>query len=112
MARSDVSAAANSSVGAIVSYGPDPRGWRMFAALSGAHNRDLNAQRAVVETHPEHKGWVRPLQRLAGLAPLGLGAGRPVAEKTSELGDERSTELDNPALRIFAERLKRGGMQL
>lgn len=108
MARTDVSAAANTSVGRIVDYSPDPRGWSMFAALTGAHNRILNRAPAVIEHYPEHHGAMRPRQRMTGLAPLALGSGRPVTARTSQLSDERSDALDNPALRIFAERLKRG----
>lgn len=111
--RTDVSVAANAQLAPVVEYSvTGDRGWRQFAALSGAHARDLNAQRAVIETHPDHHGWTRPLQALRGLAPLALGAGRPAAGPSSEIGDERSSGLDNPALRIFAERLKRGGYQL
>lgn len=112
MARTDDSSAVNAEPGRIVEYGIDPRGWSMFAALSGAHRRDLVAKPAVIERNPEHNGYMRPLQRLVGLAPLGLGTARPVAGGSSEIGDERSSQLDNPALRIFAERLKRNGMQL
>ena len=108
VARTDVSAAANTSVGRIVDYSPDPRGWSMFAALAGAHNRVLNRAPAVVESYPEHHGPMAPRQRMVGLAPLGLGAGRPVTPAGSQLSDERSDVLSNPALRIFAERLRRG----
>ncbi|MFP5372394.1 MAG: hypothetical protein ACLGI3_16825 [Actinomycetes bacterium] len=112
MARTDVGQAANARLAQVVDYGPDPRGWAMFAALSGHHNRTLNSQRAVVASHPEHNGWMRPLQRMIGLAPLGMGTAPARRGPNAEIGDERSSELDNPAMRIFAERLKRGGMQL
>lgn len=114
MARTDVNQAGNAHVSQIVDYGPDPRGWSMFAALSGAHNRTLNRQPAVIERHPEHHGYMRPLQRLMGLAPLGMGTAKAAAGPNAEIGDERSSALDNPALRIFAERLRRreDGLQL
>lgn len=92
----------------VVDYGPDPRGWRMAAALAGAHNRDLNGQRAVIDTaSTQSHGWHRPLQRLRGLAPLILGNGRPVTKKSSVIGDERSDPGMNAAERILAERWKR-----
>lgn len=110
--RAPVSAAANSRQDLGVEYGVDPRGWGMFAALSGAHRRDLTQQRAVIDTsHTDHDGWVRPLQRLRGLAPLILGQARPITSRHSEIGDERSDlgGLDNAAERILAERWTRQG---
>lgn len=111
MARGTDVPAINSTAGRIVEYGVDPRGWSMFAALSGAHARTLTSKPAVIERNPQHDGYMRGLQRLTGLAPLGLGT-KPAAGAAPEIGDERSSLLDNPALRIFAERLKRNGMQL
>lgn len=110
MARTDVSAAANASLAQIVEYAPDRRGAGFFAALSGAHRGTLNRAPAVIETHGQHHGYMRPLQApMRGLAPLGMGTARPVVESTSQLSDERSALLDSPAMRIFAERMKRGG---
>jgi hypothetical protein len=110
-ARTDATTAAINAVpSSVVDYGPDPRGWGMFAALSGAHNRDLNTQRTVIETsHTDSGGWHAPLQRMRGLAPLILGSGRAVTKKSSVIGDERSDPGENAAERILAERWKRQG---
>lgn len=110
-ARTDAATAAvNAEVQSVVSYGVDPRGWQMFAALSGAHNRALNTQPAVIDTsHTDAHGWLAPLQRMRGLAPLVLGAGRPLVSKSSTLGDEVSDPGENASERILAERWKRQG---
>jgi hypothetical protein len=112
VARTDAAAAINSQQSADVTYGVDPRGWRMAAALAGVHNRTLTGAPAVIDTSKtDHDGWVRPLQQLRGLAPLILGSGRAMASRSSELGDEPSDShlLDNAAERILAERWKRQG---
>ena len=110
-ARTDATTAAINAVpSSVVDYGPDPRGWAMFSALSGAHNRDLNAQRAVIDTSQSAGGgWHRPLQRMRGLAPLILGSGRAVTSKSSSIGDHVSDPGENAAERILAERWRRQG---
>jgi hypothetical protein len=108
VARTDVAAAINAEQTLDVTYAPDPRGWRQFAALAGAHNRTLTGARAVIDTSSTNSGgWHRPLQRLRGLAPLILGAARPVTPETSVIGDERSDVGANAAERILAARWKR-----
>lgn len=106
--RTDVSAAVNAEQSSVVDFGPDPRGWGMFASLSGAHRRDLTTKVAVIDTsHTDADGWLRPLQRLRGLAPLALGSGRPVLPRNGQIGDARSDVLDDPAMRVLSERWTR-----
>lgn len=112
MGRTDVSRASNARTTAIVEYGIDPRGWSLFAALSGRHQRGLNGRDGTVvhgenaQRSPTFTGYAVSPQRMTGLAPLGVA--RTVVEANSTLTDERASgALDNAGLRIFAERLKR-----
>lgn len=112
-ARTDVAAAVNSRLAPIVQYQVDRRGWAMFAALSGRHQRGLSGrdghQTLGLEDHAGRAfyGVLPAAQYFAGMAPLGQA--RPYVAATSNLGDERAAggAFDDAALRIFAERLRR-----
>lgn len=101
--------AVNSRLRNVVEYGPDPRGWAVFRRLSGMLQRAHTGRGAtrVVDTQRRFTGLADVGQRMTGMAPLGKG--RPVVPANSELSDERAAGvLDDGALRIFAERLRRG----
>ncbi|WP_154793301.1 hypothetical protein [Occultella kanbiaonis] len=111
MARTDVAAAVNARVSAIVSYGLDRRGAGLFAALTGRTNGELNGSRPVVDTARDggrtFHGTTATPQRFTGIAPLGIA--RPVAPTNGTMADELSASpLNDGALRIFAQRLARG----
>ena len=109
MVRTDVGAAINARTTTIVEYETDPRGWRMFHALAGVAQRATSGLQgiAALPAGPAFHGYAQAPQKFAGIAPLGLA--RPVVPTTSTLQQERSAgALDDAALRIFAERLRRG----
>jgi len=110
--RTDVARAVNATTTQIVEYGIDPRGWSLFAALSGRHQRGLNGADGTIvhgvdgQRAPSFTGYAISPQKMTGLAPLGLA--RPITAASSELTDERAGgALDNAGLRIFAQRLAR-----
>lgn len=109
MARTGIAAAINARLVPAVEYGPDPRGWGFFNRLSAVIQRG-NAGREgtrVLDLQYRFTGLLDSPQQMTGMAPLGLAA--PVVPSTSELGDERAAgPLNDMALRIFAERLRRG----
>lgn len=108
MARDNVGAARNARLTPIVEYGIDPVGWGMFGALSRVAQRATDATQgiAVLERIGKFTGYTTSPQHFAGMAPLGLST--PVVPAVSNIGDERSAMFDDTALRIFAERLRRG----
>lgn len=108
MARTDVAAAVNARLVPIVEYGPDPRGLGMFRRLSGVLQRGHRGQDGtrIVERWDEWHGYAAAPQQFTGMAPL--GDARPVTARVSDLGDERSSQLNDAALNIFANRLRRG----
>jgi hypothetical protein len=90
----------------VISYGPDPRGWRMFAGLTAANHHFLTDQRPVLDAGVGHfDGWVAPLQTMRGMA--NIGQGRPVLPAGSSLDQEKTSTLTDPATAIFARRLAR-----
>jgi hypothetical protein len=106
--RTDVAAAANARIERVITYDPDPRGARMFYRLTGAVNRALNRQRAVIDTTATFHGAIPvTVQSFAGMAPLGQVSA--ISPRNSEMTDERAAGvLDSPHMRVFAERLRRG----
>lgn len=109
MPSTDMGSAINSRLTTAVEYGPDPRGWGMFSRLSRVLQRGISGTTGtrVVDTQERFNGYTRSPQSFTGMAPLGLAA--PIVKSTSVLSDERTAgALDDTALRIFAERLKRG----
>ena len=110
MARTDDRQAINARRVSVVEYGPDPRGWGMFARLSGFLQRGHAGRegRRVIDTQESFSGAVATApQSFSGMAPLGRA--RPLTADTAELSDERAAgALEDGALRIFAERLARG----
>jgi hypothetical protein len=108
VARTDVAAAANARVRQVVDYGLDTRGAGLFAALNRRAQHELNGATPVVDPDRARTfhGVTATPQRFLGLAPLGLA--RPVSPTSSTMPHERSASAVNDgALRIFAERLKR-----
>lgn len=103
-----------------VVYGVDPRGWAMFAALSAVAQRGLNGGNGGVyagdKGSPE-RSWNgdlgRVVQPFLGQAALGrLGLAQPIPDGTAQLVNELSAgPLTDPAMRIFAARLRRGAWQ-
>ena len=109
MARTDLSVASNARVVSTVEYGVEQRGWRTWFALASRQQQTLAGRDSlrVGPNNAEFNGYAASPQKMVGLAPLAL-AGRVVTPNTSQLVDDRSTALDDPALRIFAARLRRG----
>ena len=107
--RTDVTTAINARVVPIVEYGADPRGLGMFRALSARLQRGIAGRDGtrVLPRGQEWNGYAAPPQQFTGMAPL--GSARPVTGRVSTLSDERSTQLSDASLAIFAERLKRRG---
>lgn len=101
MPRDDFTAAPNAQMTSQVVYGVDPRGWGMFAALTGALNRGLTGQRAVV-TGPMFGGVAQAPQKFTGAASLGTA--RPTTKRSSEMGDQVSTSLADPITAAFLAR--------
>ena len=101
----DVAAAANARIVQDVDYTLERRGWAMFARLSGMGQRGIAGQNTapVIEPNRTFHGPLMTPQRFVGLA----GLGRTVVEPTQQLGGQRSAGLQDPALRIFAERMRR-----
>lgn len=100
-------AAINEVPHVVTDYAPDPRGAGLFAALNYRINATLNGAHAVVERSPVWYGWTRTQQQFRGLAELGSPMGRVIAERNSDLSRE-TTQLTDPSLRIFADRMARG----
>jgi len=99
----------NRQVVAAPVFAPDPVGHQMFAAITASATGPLRHTRPVVERNGRYSGWMRDPQRLRGLASIGALRGRPViGGKSRDLSDERSVELSNPALAVFAQRATRG----
>jgi hypothetical protein len=105
---------ANATVAQTLQLHAEPRGWRMFAALSGRHARDLGGQNpvspAVIDRRRDgfFHGAVDSPQRFVGLANAGIGGGtRAVHERAGEIGDSRSANFDDGPLRVFRERQRR-----
>jgi hypothetical protein len=97
----------NRQVVAVPIFQADPVGHRMFADITGAVTGPLIGSRPVVEHGSgQWSGWAQDPQRLRGLASLGRG--RPITERSSQLADERSLQMSNPALAVFAQRATRG----
>jgi hypothetical protein len=110
VAGTDVAAAANARVVSTVEYTVQQRGWRSWFALASLQQRALagrNSAPVMARHDGNFHGYAASPQRMTGLAPLAL-SGRVVAKASSELVDERSAGLDDPALRIFRERMRRG----
>lgn len=92
----------------VVSWLPDPRGWGMFAAITGRNRRDLQQQAAVIDARGStYGGWATAGQAFTGLAGLIGGRQRAVSGTTSSLVDERSN-LNATAMAAFYERMQRG----
>lgn len=108
MTRTDVTTAVNARLVPIVEYGPDPRGLGMFRRLSAVLQRGHRGQDGtrVLPRWGEWNGYAAAPQQFTGMAPLGVA--RPVTDRTSELGDERSSQLNDSALSVFANRVRRG----
>lgn len=99
----------NRQVVALPVFAPDPVGHAMFDSITAAATGPLTESRAVVERSARWSGWMSDPQRLRGLASIGALRGRPVVGgKSRDLSDERSVELSNPALAVFAQRATRG----
>lgn len=96
----------NRQVVAVPVFVPDPIGHRMFADITAAVHAPLVDSPAVVERSGRWGGWARDPQRFRGMATLGKG--RPIGDRSSQLADERSLQLANPALSVFAQRATRG----
>lgn len=102
-------------------YGVDPRGWALFAALSAVAQRGLNGTAGGVygtaKGAPEatwNGDLGRPVQSFLGQAALGrLGLAQPIPDGgAAQLVNELSSgPLQDPAMRIFAARLRRGAWQ-
>jgi hypothetical protein len=109
MARTDAAASINATVSPIVDYGPDPRGWRLFAALAGSHQRGISgvAGGRILDRQETFTGLADSPQRFSGMAPL--GGGPAIVPAAAVLQEERASgPLNDMALRIFAQRLTRG----
>lgn len=96
----------NRQVVAVPVYTPDPVGHRMFADITAAVHAPLVDAPAVVDRSAQWGGWARDPQRFRGLASMVRS--RPIVENSSQLADERSIQLSNPALAVFAQRSTRG----
>ena len=96
----------NAVVRPVVEHLPDPRGAAMFAALNGAHYDGLHGAPAVIQTHPEYRGWVRTQQQFAGAVAF-LGRARTIAPRQSTLNEQKTSD-DTVAASIFRERMVRG----
>lgn len=99
---------------AVVLYGPDPRGWAMFARLSGMLQRGMNGTSGTVivgeksEPGRAFYGYMpaAPRASAVGLAPL--GSARIIPPGDPDFVHARSDGiLDDSAMRIFAQRLAR-----
>lgn len=101
------STTANARLVTDVVFETDRRGWGLFARLSGIHQRGISGQdsAAVIERHGYWSGPTVGPQRFVGLASTSTA--RPVSQRATEIGDARSAGLDDPARRIFAERMRR-----
>lgn len=103
-----MAAAPNATIGPVVDYGPEPRGWRMFARLTGRYGRAIAGREgtAVVEHVAMSHGPVRMApQVFTGGASLGRVPA--VAPGNSEITDERSAGVLNAThMRAFANRLR------
>lgn len=109
MRRTDVAAAVNAAVRPIVEYGVDPRGAGMFEAIAGVGQRAGAGREGVRVLDPVRRfnGIAVTPQRFIGVAPLGVS--RTVTPRAARLDGEPSVPtLDDTALRVFAERLRRG----
>jgi hypothetical protein len=88
---------------------PERRGARLFAVLSGRHQRALRGRETapVIERHDGywHGPTINP-QTFTGMAGR-VSAALPVTERSSTIGDEKSASYDDPSLRIFRERAAR-----
>lgn len=106
MARS-VTGPANARVETDLVFETDRRGWGIFARLSGIHQRGISGRNgaAVIERHGYWSGPTVGPQRFTGMASTATA--RPISERAAEIGDARSAGLDDPARRIFAERMRR-----
>lgn len=109
MRRTDVAAAINTSVQPIVDYGIDPRGVGMFRSIAADGRRAVAGRQGTRVLDPVRRfnGLAVTPQRFVGLAPL--GASRTVTPRSARMDGEPSMPtFDDTALRIFAERLRRG----
>jgi hypothetical protein len=98
--------AINARVVETVEYGPDPRGWALFASLNATAARVRQAARRVLDPVERFHGFAIAPQGFAGGA--NLGSASPIAKDTSTLPDERAAGvLSSPAETIFAQRLAR-----
>lgn len=105
----------------VETYGPDPRGTAMFAALNGVGQTLISGHDGHVYTgdrgSPEKSfngDLGRDAQHFTGAAALSLyGAARPIAPATSQLGQGKNLNdaLADPGLRIFAARAARRANQ-
>lgn len=99
--------AVNAAPHVVTDYAPDPRGAGLFAALNYRINSTLNGAAAVIENHPTWFGYSRAPQQFRGLAELGSPMGRAVVARNSQFSQE-TTNLTDPSLRLFADRMARG----
>lgn len=91
----------------VVSWLPDPRGWGIFAGITGRIRRDLQSQPAVIDARGQtYGGWANTGQRFSGLAGLVGGQQRAIASQSSNLVNERSN-LNATAMNAFYEQLRR-----
>ena len=109
MARTDVTAAINSTIDPAVTYHTDPRGASMVRRLAGSIG-DVVAGRTgqwVYRPTATFNGYAVSPQRMIGTARL--GEARPVVSRSSTLtAQKEASPLNDTATRIFYERMQRG----
>lgn len=99
----------NERLDTVVTFTPDPRGWRMFAGLARRNLRDITGgSRVYIDARGEHySGLATTVQKFTGLAGLNRGRQRVIASTTSnDLVNERSTG-NATAMKAFYEQLSR-----
>ena len=103
-----VSGPANARPVVDVDFDIDRRGWGIFARLSGRHQQGVRGRSTapVTERHGYWRGAVVSPQRFLGLGAR-VGGTSPVTARNAEIGDVRSADYDDPALRIFRDRAAR-----
>ncbi len=103
-----MTAAINARTATTLDFDPDPRGRSMFVRLSRIGGLTIAGRdaRRTVDPTTRFTGTMRGRLPMTGVARL--GSGRPVVDANAELPDERTgSVINDPALRIFAERLAR-----
>lgn len=104
--------AINATAQVVPIYGPDPRGWGMFMALTrrigrGVQGEDSGRFRQMpgIAGNAYHGDSRLTPQRFGGQAAL--GAGKPFKAGATDLQKQTSTLLTDGPMRIYAERLRR-----